>query len=382
MSVLQELLVKFNEKRTPELYVRIIKELQTAEKLWIAFSPASGNYYLGNEQGKAAAYLFSEKDYFERFYVHENQKGYELKSVENSVQYRMAFFADLYRSGFEAVVIDNGQTYLRLDLFDIIKKPEPQTEDKDTRLIVNPSLMRTACWFMQEDAKNPANEEMWKLLFLEIFNGEYIVPADTSKLKVDGIKSGEIKVGKDSEVAFPMLKNSEEKKFYPFFTDFNELRKYDMKSQYSALAANFKDLKKFSGKADGIVINPFGVNIVLTSDMLDDIKRISADAQKKQSEIRIGEPKEYPVKMVKAMSDYFSENPEISSAYLKLMFRDEKASYLVAVDYTGSKNPAEIYDKIAECAVPHAEGVPIDFIPVTNDFAQKVFKDSEPFYKR
>lgn len=382
MSVLQELIVKFNEKKNPQLYIRIIKELQSAEKLWIAFSPASNNYYLGNEQGKAAAYLFSEKDYFDLFYVHENKKGYDLKSVENSAQYRMAFFADLYRSGFEAVVIDNGQTYLRLNLFDIIKKPEPQTEDKDTRLIVNPSLMRTACWFMQEDAKKPANEEMWKLLFTEIFKGEYIVPADTSKLKVDGVKSGEIKLGKDSEVAFPMLQNSDGNRFYPFFTDFNELRKYDMKSQFSALAATFKDLEKFAGKADGIVINPFGVNIVLTADMLSDIKRISADAQKKQSEIMIGEPKEYPVKMVKAMTDYFGENSEIEAAYLKLMFKDGNKSYLVAVDYSGNENLAEVYDRISECANPHADGVPVDFIPFKNDFAQKVFKDSKPFYKR
>lgn len=382
MSVLQELIVKFNEKKNSQLYIRIIKELQSAEKLWIAFSTASNNYYLGNEKGKSAAYLFSEKEYFDIFYVHENKKGYELKAVENSAQYRMAFFADLYRSGFEVVVIDNGQTYLKLDLFDIIKKPEPQTEDKDTRFIVNPDLMRTACWFMQEDAKNPANEEMWKLLFTEIFKAEYIVPADTSKLKVDGVKSGEIKLGKDGEVAFPLLQNAEGKRYYPFFTDWNELRKYDMKSQFSALAASFRDLEKFAGKADGIVINPYGVNIVLTADMLNDIKRISADAQKKQSEIMVGEPKEYPVKMIKAMTDHFSENSDITAAYLKLMFKDGNKSYLVAIDYEGNENPAEIYNKIAEAALPHAEGIPIDFITFNSDFSQKVFKNSKPFYKR
>lgn len=382
MSVLQDLIVKFNNNKNASLYTRIIKEIQTAEKIWIAFSSASNNYYLGNENGKATAYLFSDKDYFDVFYVHENQKGYNTKSVENSVEYRMAFFADLYRSGFETLVIDNGQIFLKIDLFDIIKKPEIQTENKDIHHIVNPSLMRTACWFMQEDAKNPANEEMMKLFFTEIFKAEYIIPADTSSLKIEGVKSGEIKVGKDSEVSFPILENSQGKKYYPFFTDWNELRKYDTDLKFSALVATFKDLKNFAGKSDGIVINPYGTNIILTADMLNDIKNISEKAEKKQSEIMVGEPKEYPIRMIKAMTDYFSEHAKILSAYLKLMTKDGKKSYLVAIDYNSDENPVDLYNEIAETALPHADGIPIDFILKNSDFAQKAFKNAKPFYEK
>ena len=62
-----------------------------------------------------------------------------------------------------------------------------------------------------------------------------------------------------------------------------------MNSNYSVLAANFKDLQRFAGKADGIVINPYGANIILTSDMLNDIKNISLKAEKSKSEIMVGE---------------------------------------------------------------------------------------------
>ncbi len=382
MSVLQKLIVKFNEKKNSELYTKIIKEIQSAEMLWIAFSPSSNNYYLGNENGKAAAYLFSEKDYFDAFYVHTVQKGYTIKVVENKAEYRMAFFADLYRSGFEAVVIDNGQTFLKLNLFDIIKKPQPQSENKDTRLIANPSLMRTACWFLQEDAKNPANPDMWKLFFTEIFKGEYIVPADTSKLQIAGVKSGEIKLGQDSEVSFPILENGEGKKFYPFFTDWNELRKYDMSSQFSAMAATFKDFERFADKADGIVINPFGANIVLTSEMLESIRSTAKDVKSNQSEIMVGEPKEYPMSMTKAMTEYFDSTNEVKSAYLKLMYKDSKKSYLVALDLNTQENPTSVFDRIAEKSLPHAEGIPIDFIEIGSDFAKKVFRNAEPFYRK
>ena len=111
MSVLQKLIVKFNKNKNQELYIRIIKEIQNIEKIWVAFSEASNNYYLGNEKGRAAAYIFSEKDYFDKYYVYAEQRGIKVKSVENTSEYRMAFLGDLYRCGFECIVIDNGQTY-------------------------------------------------------------------------------------------------------------------------------------------------------------------------------------------------------------------------------------------------------------------------------
>ena len=114
MSVLQELIVKFNKNKNQELFIRIIKEIQNAEKIWIAFSTASNNYFLGNEKGRAAAYIFSEKEYYEKYAIHMKVKGFNVNDVENSKEYRMAFFGDLYRCGFDCVVIDNGQTYLNI----------------------------------------------------------------------------------------------------------------------------------------------------------------------------------------------------------------------------------------------------------------------------
>ena len=80
MSVLQDLIVKFNSKKNAELYTRIIKEIQSAEKIWTAFSDASNNYYLGNVNGSATAYLFSEKDFFDIFYVRSIQEKFHIYS--------------------------------------------------------------------------------------------------------------------------------------------------------------------------------------------------------------------------------------------------------------------------------------------------------------
>lgn len=383
MSVLQDLIVKYNGNKNPVLYSRIVKEICTADKLWIAFSRVSNNCFIGNENGKAAVYIFSKKQFYEKFYDHIKEKGYEIMSIQNNKEHRMMFFADLYRSGFEVLVIDNGQTYLKINLLDIIEKPAEQTGDnKDVNRITNKTLMRTACWFMQENARIPANDRMWKLLFTEIFSAKYIVPSETEKLRTGKVKRGMIKPKKNSEVSFPLLTNSEGKSFYPFFTDWNEYRKFDPQGHFTLLAAGFEDFQKFSGTADGIVINPFGLNLILNDDMLKDIKKVSADAEKEKYGITVGEPKEYPVGMIRAMTDYFDEHEEINAAYFKLMYKDEEKSYLVALDFTTEREPADIYNEIATDALPFAEGVPIDFIDMNSDFARKVFGSSEPFYIR
>lgn len=382
MSVLQELIVKFNKNKNQELYIRIIKEIQNIDKMWIAFSEASNNYYLGNEKGRAAAYIFSEKDYFDKYYVHAQQRGNIVKAAENPAEYRMAFFGDLYRCGFDCVVIDSGQTYLILDLFDIIRKPDTENMPKDTKLIVNRNLMRTANWFLQENSKQPANQQMWQLLFSEIFKGEYIIPADISGLKLKGNSGNVVDVANDSRVSFPVLQSKDGKKFYPFFTDWNEFRKYDMESKYTIMAGGFRDMQNFAGKADGIVINPFGANIILNNEMLEQITESVKNFNKETSKISVGDPKNYPLEMVRKISECLWEKEYIEAAYLKLMLKDGKESYLVALEGKLPENPTELYNEIAEKALPLADKIPIDFIDYSSDFAKKAFKGASAFYKK
>ncbi len=380
MSVLQKLIVKFNANVNQELYVRIIKEIQQAENLWVAYSENSGNYLLGSENGSAAAYVFSEKDYYEKYYVHMYQKGKKIKAAENNVKYRMALFADLYRSGFESIVIDNGQTYLKINLFDIIKKPELPKNNKEARSILNPDLVRNANWIFQENERDKIDPKLWQMLFTEIFKGEYIIPTDTKNIKLNSGTGKSFNISDDSKIAFPVLENGDGKKYYPFFTDWNEYRKFDMNNQYTIMAAGFKDMEKFVDKADGIVINPFGVNIIINYDMLSTISDASKEMSKTLSKVSVGDPKVYPLEMVRKISEKLWDKDYIDAAYLKIMLKNRDKSYLVALEGKLPEKTEKLYNEIAENALPSANNIPIDFIDYSSDFAKKVFKNSEPFY--
>lgn len=380
MSVLQKLIVKFNKNKNQELYIRIIKEIQTAETLWVAFSPDSNNYFLGNEGGRAAAYIFSDREYYQKYYVHISQKGKKIDVAENSVKYRMALFGDLYRSGFDCLVIDNGQTYLKINLFDIIKKPIINTEHKEVRNIVNPDLIRAANFIFQENSRESINGKLWQILFSEIFKGEYIIPVDGSKIIIDKNAGNELNISHDSKFSFPVLENKDGKKYYPFFTDWNEYRKFDVKTEYTIMAAGFRDMEKFIDKADGIVINPFGTNIILNYEMLSTIAQASKELKKESSKISVGDPKNYPLQMVRKISEVLWDKEYVSAAYLKLMLKNREESYLVALEGKLPEKTESLYNEIAENALPESENIPIDFIDYSSDFAKKVFKDAEPFY--
>ncbi len=380
MTVLQKLITKFSDKPNNELYIRIIQEIQQAETLWIAFSEESNNYFLGNEKGRAAAYIFSDREYYQKYHVHISQKGMKIDVAENPVKYRMALFGDLYRSGFDTVVIDNGQRYLTLSLFDIIKKPVLNDKNKEARNIVNPDLVRAANFIFQETERDKIDPKLWQLLFGEIFKGEYIIPVDSSKLVVDKKSGNEFNISKDSRISFPVLENKDGKKYYPFFTDWNEYRKFDKDTQYTIMAAGFKEMERFVDKADGIVINPFGANIILNYDMLSTITEASKELKKETSKISVGDPKEYPLQMVRKISETLWDKDYIKAAYLKLMLKNREESYLVALEGKLPEKPQELYNEIAEKALPDANNIPIDFIDYDSDFAKKVFKDSQPFY--
>ncbi len=380
MTVLQKLIAKFNEKPNKELYIRIIQEIQQAETLWVAFSEGSNNYFLGNEKGRASAYIFSDREYYQKYYVHISQKGMKIDVAENPVQYRMALFGDLYRSGFDSIVIDNGQANINISLFDIIKKPVIKDKNKEVRNIVNPELVRAANFIFQETERDKIDPRLWQLLFGEIFRGEYIIPVDSSKLVVDKKSGNEFNISKDSRISFPVLENKDGKKYYPFFTDWNEYRKFDRETQYTIMAAGFKDMERFVDKADGIVINPFGSNIIINYDMLSTITEASKELSKELSKISVGDPKEYPLQMVRKISETLWDKDYIKAAYLKLMLKNREESYLVALEGKLPEKPQELYNEIAEKALPDANNMPIDFIDYDSDFAKKVFKDSEPFY--
>lgn len=392
METIQQLIKQFDSTKDKQVYDNIIERIKTEELLWISYMPCTNNYYLDFENNKPAGYIFTEKQYYDEYQDYMMQQQIFVKPIENNVEQRMLMFGDFYRSGFEILVIDNGQTHLVMNLFDIIDKPDFTNVPEINRPIMNPKLVCVANQFFQGLNIKRVTRDMEANMFKEIYNAKYLMPLDASKMNMEKVNeaNGEAVVKEKSVMQFPLITNAEDKSFYPFFTDWNELRKFDKEQKYSGNIATFEEMKYFINNADGISINPYGVNIILTKDMITVIENIAKglpqnmeikeQVAEKDTKIMIGEPAEYPQKMIDEICKYLKTNKNVNAAYLRLMIKENEQSYLIVVDFTGDKN--EVFGGIANVGVPFSNGKYIDFVPLSSNFGKESVENVAPFYKK
>ena len=79
-------------------------------------------FYLDFENGKPTAYIFTDKQFCEEYQDFMKHRKILVKMVEIKKEQRMLMFGELFRSGFEQLMINNGQNPLVISLFDMIEK--------------------------------------------------------------------------------------------------------------------------------------------------------------------------------------------------------------------------------------------------------------------
>ena len=95
MSKMQELIKKYQQSDKDEkVLTEIIREIQTCEMLWVAFSPITKNFFVDLVQGSPTVFLFSEKEYCEAYCKHMKSKSNNtLGIVECPKKARLSIFS-------------------------------------------------------------------------------------------------------------------------------------------------------------------------------------------------------------------------------------------------------------------------------------------------
>lgn len=148
------------------------------------------------------------------------------------------------------------------------------------KTVSNPMLIG-AIELMKAEA-TPAHR---KMVSDEIVKATFLSPA-----KVEPIpEPGETKLGPGSHVQLPVLAAPNGKQYFMAFTDMTELKKWRDEEGQQTLAMTFDDYAAMMFKKDqqgnispvaGLVINPFGVNIVVPKEMV--AKYITAKVAREQ----------------------------------------------------------------------------------------------------
>lgn len=378
MANIQQLIQKYNETKGKKVYSDILESIRTQETLWIAYSQATKNYYVDYVDGRPTAFIFSKKEYYDAFQDYLLQQYIKIMSVENPAEMRSHLFGDFYRSGFETVIVDNGQTFLIAELSDIAEKPDFSDMPEEKRPLMNPLLVCAADRFFQSYAANRATSDMEYNMLVEIYNAKYLLPVIVKN------ESGAIhEVGTDGKpiAIIPKIKSTDDgKSIIPVFTDWNELKKFDKEDQFRASTVKFADIRKLCNDGNIVVINPFGFNMLIDKKSADIIATTAANSSENRGDnITIFNLDIIPGDMAEVLKSYFDKNKSIKSAYIKGIRRNGTTGYLIIVDCDDNNHD---FSSIKEAIKPYTEKFSADFITYDTPLGKKAVGKSSPFYQK
>lgn len=255
--------------------------------------------------------------------------------------------------------------------------------------VTNPELLEAIAAM-----KNDGSSENLDHVINEVMRANFLSPVIITPLpEPDG--DGKTVLKEETTISFHMITDNADNSYFPAFTDWDELRKWNKEENVQTLISSFDDYAAMildkSGPCEGFVINPFGTNIPFSRAMIESLKNqkekmmengVSEHTVEKDTKVLIGQPGVYPADLVKSVTNYLKTQKNVEKAYLLLMKNEEadESSYLLVVDYSGDKNP--VFGGIAKAAEPYLNGMYLDMVPYDSGFGKNAAENTEPFYKR
>lgn len=228
-------------------------------------------------------------------------------------------------------------------------------------IIENPNL-KAAIKDLQIDTQNKTPDNFYN----ELFKAKLLIPIiPKEENKVDIIK----------------IKNSEDKQFLAAFTDMESADLSKSKDQYIAFTIqNYIEVIQENTDIEGVVINPYSENLVLTKANL---KYIEEQLNiRKENEILIGIPKVYPQELVDSCIAFFNKNKnkEIKKAFLLQLIRDNVPSLLIIIDTDEDEAFMQSLGAELQPMLENNQKMEIMLYNSNIDFSNDVTADREPFY--
>lgn len=135
------------------------------------------------------------------------------------------------------------------------------------KTVTNPMLVGA-----MELLKADNTPEHRKLVMEEVMHAQFLSPVLIDPAPEPN-ENGLIKVAPDSKIQLPMLSSPDGKHFFMAFTDMSELQKWKKEPNQAIMTFNFKQymgmLTAPTNTSNGVVINPFGNNMVIPKEMVE-----------------------------------------------------------------------------------------------------------------
>ena len=243
--------------------------------------------------------------------------------------------------------------------------------------ITNPAL-KEAIEAMQKEG----TKENIDAMINQVIAAKFILPAKVTQVPAARTEDGRTVMTNQTQVQFRLLENKNHEKFFGVFTDIEEANK--VVTDFDSIAHMIMDPKS---QVIGFVVNPFGKSVTFPKPMAISIKqqrdymRLKENTLRNGAQIKLGEPKEYPIDLMAALINHFSTEPGVNAAFLRLIEQDGQPSYFIVVDFVGDTQ--KTFEAIADVAKPFLDDeIQLSMMPFSMEFARNAVKGIEPFYHK
>lgn len=240
--------------------LEVIKNLQQAEAIYVIMSGFTKMPYVACDEETFDDKVFV---YFEEEPAKEAGKKLldagnlvHIAKVENRLF--LEFYTSLYPRGVNCLHIDQGvDGDILIQHSDLLRRKDPAEIDDGKVRVENPEFQLTALYFEQEFRKNqtiPMSDELketYEEMLVHFSRGKYIVPTQ-------------------EEHGIPILKQKEGQAYLPLFTDLHEFQKFNREDKFKGGVVEAEKVSNLlNDEMSGVVINPFGFNLVLNLQKKD-----------------------------------------------------------------------------------------------------------------
>lgn len=257
----------------------VLKKLQKLDGFYTVFSPLTRMPYVAcdEETFDDQVYAFATEEGCKDFVTSLNEEQKPAALLKIPKPQMAGFLHSLYSLDVNMVVFSDDAGSTRIAVEDLVKRPDMEKIRSSKIPIMNPQLTLTMIYFLQE-LRRPIKQEISRLKELEdemianLVKAHFILGIETDQGE-DTFEPVQVDM---KNIRIPFIKSKEGDIYQPIFTDFSEFRKYAgpkaPKMRMSNLA--LKQLPQFLIKdSKGFVLNPAGVNLVLTTGQLQNIIR-------------------------------------------------------------------------------------------------------------
>lgn len=242
------------------------------------------------------------------------------------------------------------------------------------KAITNPNLVNII-----REIKQGKNKE--ELFWKEVFKAKFLCPIEMSSATKR--EYSKLVLDEGAQISLLSIDDKNNETFLMAFTDWNEIKKGEQIEGKQTLVLTYEDYRKIIIKNHspykGMVINPFGENVVLSKQLLADTRENERIIQKGES-VMLGLPREYPIDMVNKLKEYFVFTQNVDKAYLLWMVRDKESSYLLVLDTEVS--PRQLFPIIGQICQPFLNGKLLDIILANSSLGKNVVEEHFPFFTK